>query len=418
MKRIVCLFLTLICFFNIVSCKKTKEDKGVFLGDPIVVAQGPSFDEVGWGPWQFPEIYVTEDGKVVVTLAMGLDSHMEYEVPKKSFISSDGGVTWNVAEDVFLYGEGYTAIMMENGNGFVGFKPKNAYDASFLDKYTAKNTFGTYSLYLADEVPEFSQEVIAKEYNPLTKEVNEFTVKINWPYMPINRLNNLCMPLDAYFALITLNGITKLSDGSLLAVMYSGGYNAENGKLASFGAYDNVYLFRSIDCGRTWDYYSQILATPEFTTFGGEGFTEPSISKMPDGSYVVLMRTGTGRASYIAYSTDNGKTWTKPTSFDKVGVLPKIVSLKCGVTLASYGRPGVYLRWTTDRSAQKWEDPIDLGISTAKEETMTASCCYTSMVALSDTEALIVYTDFQYPSLKDASKKVKTTLVRKITVKL
>ena len=114
--------------------------------------------------------------------------------------------------------------------------------------------------------------------------------------------------------------------------------------------------------------------------------------------------------SYFARSTDHGKTWSKPAIFDQVGVLPQLLPFRCGVTLASYGRPGVYLRASADETGLCWEDPIDLGVPKISR----GSCCYTSMIALDDTGALVAYSHFQYPDSDGIPKK--TLLIRKIRV--
>ena len=420
----------LTCFFNLVSCKKTGDEKGVFLSDPIVVAQGPTLEEAGWGPWQFPFMYKTDTNDIVVSLASGADSVEDYEAERINFVSKDNGETWNKANEDFEFGMGYCGLKMSNGKNFVGFESRNAYDASWLDAYTPKYTFATVSdlysslsLYYAKDIPEYSQKVIAKEYDPITKEINTFEATVNWEYMPIVRYqgrvwDNLVMPLTSWFAFAGFNSMIQLDDGTIIAVIYANGFNSETGKLSAYGDFSNVYLFASKDCGRTWDYYSQVLTTTKFSSFVLEGFCEASIEKVPDSSLIMLIRSGPVNPSYIVRSTDNGKTWTEPEGYNPTGVFPRLLSLKCGYTLASYGRPGVFFRWTDDPSGLKWNDPIDLGVTYDKVEIGKYSCGYTGMVELSDTEALLVYTDFQYPSLTDASKKVKTTLVRKITVKL
>lgn len=63
---------------------------------------------------------------------------------------------------------------------------------------------------------------------------------------------------------------------------------------------------------------------------------------MPDGSMLALLRSGP--PSYITRSMDQGRSWSKPQIFDKLGVLPQRLVLKSGVTLATYGRSWIFLR--------------------------------------------------------------------------
>lgn len=126
------------------------------------------------------------------------------------------------------------------------------------------------------------------------------------------------------------------------------------------------------------------------------------------------MRTtyGLGPAPvYSARSQDSGKTWSKPMVFDKVGVWPRLLALKCGVTLASYGRPGLYLRATNDPTGQKWENPI---IIITPSGVYDDTCAYSALMALDDNTALMVYSDFKH-KIADGSTR-KAIQVRRLTI--
>ena len=83
---------------------------------------------------------------------------------------------------------------------------------------------------------------------------------------------------------------------------------------------------------------------------------------------------------------------------------------KNGVTLASYGRPGLFLRATNGPAGRAWGSsatvvhPGVMGSDT---------CSYSDLVALDDHSALISYADFNYPD--EEGKPRKAILVRKIT---
>lgn len=84
-----------------------------------------------------------------------------------------------------------------------------------------------------------------------------------------------------------------------------------------------------------------------------------------------------------------------------MGVWPCLLTLKCGVTLATYGRPGIRVRATDDPACLNWNEPIENLESIREPEPYpghtlnTASCCYTNMVALDDRTAALVYSDFR-----------------------
>ena len=156
------------------------------------------------------------------------------------------------------------------------------------------------------------------------------------------------------------------------------------------------------------------------STDGFEGLDEPMMEQMPDGSVVMLMRSGAPKnptdpnryPCYITRSVDNCRTWSKPIPFGKVGVLPQIQSLECGVTLAVYGRPELFFRATADPSGIEWEEPIELDLYPSDHD---RSCYYTKMLVTGKDSVLLVYTDFNYPDVNDGTPK-KTVLVRTLKV--
>ena len=115
---------------------------------------------------------------------------------------------------------------------------------------------------------------------------------------------------------------------------------------------------------------------------------------------------------YWSRSTDEGRTWSDPEVFDNLGVWPAIITLNNGVTLTTYGRPGIYLRATADLSGIEWEDRYEIMAPDASG--LTNTCAYTDLIALDDNTAYLIYSDFYYPD--DEGKKRKTILGRKITV--
>jgi hypothetical protein len=141
---------------------------------------------------------------------------------------------------------------------------------------------------------------------------------------------------------------------------------------------------------------------------------EPDIAFMPDGSIICIMRSGSPRPSYISRSTDNGKTWSAPEYFDELGVWPTLLSLKNGVTLVSYGRPGVFIRATTDPSGMNWDERVTVVPKSPYGE--ENSCCYTGMAALGDDEVLLVYSYYFY--LNERSVPVKTILARRVHTRI
>jgi hypothetical protein len=117
-----------------------------------------------------------------------------------------------------------------------------------------------------------------------------------------------------------------------------------------------------------------------------------------------------------ARSTDDGKTWSVPRVFDSLGVLPQLLVLETGCTLASYGRPRVWVRATADKSGLTWAPRVEVPLHNVDWTEWGPTCGYTRMLALDANSAMLVYSDFGYPDHEGAPRK--TILVRTITVAL
>ena len=161
-------------------------------------------------------------------------------------------------------------------------------------------------------------------------------------------------------------------------------------------------ILRSTDSGRTFDLWSEIPYAPDAAVdpkaATRNGFTEPTVCFLPDGSVLCLMRTTDGGGPgplYSARSTDNGKTWSQPAVFDDLGVWPQMLRLKNGVTLAVYGRPGLYVRATADPAGLRWAQRVTIVPPGAIH---TETCSYAALLPLSDDRALLAYSDFNLPN--------------------
>ena len=92
-------------------------------------------------------------------------------------------------------------------------------------------------------------------------------------------------------------------------------------------------------------------------------------------------------------------------------------SLKCGVTLAVYGRPGIYVRATEDPSGLKWDAPVELMTPEDRSPLMNrrperpdfhqwaGSCCNMTAAVIGDNKIVIAYSDFYVPDEKGIKRK-------------
>ena len=401
----------------------------IVLSDPVVVSTGeitPHSENVKWGPRQFPVLLRTVKGDIYCKWNMCNDD-IQGSSPiggANSAISEDNGKTWRAttSEDKPI---GFHP--MSNGKRFSGFVAKPGYpETGITDDVTPVAVSQRNKVYRAIDCPKADLTVYASETDPVSGEKETFEVKLNWPFHPIDVYTSrtgphLIHPTTRAFSM----GNQIVIGDELYCCMYERGFNSVTGEALKYGTCTNVYVFRSTDNARSWDFISQVLMDDEFYNVrnipGFEGFVEPMMEVMPDGSVVMLIRTGGIHPSYITRSTDCCKTWSKPVIFDDFGVRPQIMTLKCGVTLASYGRPRMHLRATGDPSGLAWEAPIEIPMTLPFEEDPSVhhtrtSCFYTRLLPLDDTSALMVYTDFHYPDENGDPRK--SVLVRTIRVVL
>ena len=160
------------------------------------------------------------------------------------------------------------------------------------------------------------------------------------------------------------------------------------------------------------------------------GYAEPDFVFAPDGSMVMLLRTTDvfkgdkeWAPSYITRSTDMGKTWSKPTRYDNIGVLPGMCRLGDTI-LAIYGRPGIYVRATKDPAGLQWEAPVEVMTPNDRSTEMNepparpnfhqwvGSCCNCTILPLDEHRAMIAYSDFYHPCEDGVRRKsIKTRIV-------
>ena len=390
------------------------------LGEPTVVAQSDSAVEES-GHYQFPSIFYLANGNILARWGMHNDKLGEVGATACA-VSSDGGRTWVHSEGNGPRIFDDAKCLMSNGKYFVSFIGQSAHQVDYMGKYTPliSNATAKTNIYFAKDIAEYQVELQGLEYDPATGVTTSFPITLNWPYATVSLTNgNILTTVEANMQVGNYVGMIS-TDSGLYYCTYARGVNSKTGKSDLYSQYYSVYVFHSADNGRTWDYLSQVSVTSEVFKEAGvgnfEGFSESSMTQMPDGSVVMLMRSGGTHPSYLVRSTDGCKTWSTPQRFDDCGVWPQILTLGCGVTVATYGRPRLLVRATGDASGVVWDEPIEIALSgSEKLDYWDRSCFYTYLLRLSATEALMVYSDLQYPNQSGQGYR-RTILVRTITV--
>ena len=157
----------------------------------------------------------------------------------------------------------------------------------------------------------------------------------------------------------------ELADGALILPIYT--------TASGSGTLYRPALLRSQDRGKTWGDLSLIDADTKHR------HCEPALVVLPDRRWLCLMRPCMCRC----YSSDQGRTWTKPERVGFRGDCPCLLRTSAGVLLCAHRHPGTSLSYSLDDGAH-WTGPL------------TIDPCkggYPSMVELPDGSILCVYCD-------------------------
>ena len=383
----------------------------IILKDPVVASQAPP-DIRNWGPWQFPLLQRLEDGRLLLEYHREADSATAYGLPMGQAVSEDDGASWR---DVPTPGI-HAGLRLPNGDDLRAFqRPSPPISGLALPAPLAMvpcSYHVTYTYYRRSDLPANLQAGwwLRRRPSGVSGWMDE-QARVELPDDVAYTTENVFV-----FPYFEQDRIHVTPNGHLLATLYGLPQMAQNRIVVRrFQA----RLVESTDQGRTWRLKGSIPYIPDMKADPNwdarDGFSEPQIGFPPDGSILALLRTTDGNGVgplYVTRSLDGGASWEPPTVFDNLGVWPQLLSLPNGMTLAAYGRPGLYLRATTDPAARMWNERISLVPPGALGQD---TCSYSDLVALSDHEALIAYSDFNVPN-RDG-RPCKTLLVRRVEVR-
>ena len=133
-------------------------------------------------------------------------------------------------------------------------------------------------------------------------------------------------------------GFLCLSSGRILLPTYGRGRRDELGRVAVYASDDN---------GASWELLA-VLANPDHSLF------EPTVAQAPDGRVLMLAR-GQGD---IAFSSDEGQTWTQPEPFGIRMQAPQLLTLRDGTLLCIFDTPGIGAVFSRD-GGRTWICPAE-----------------------------------------------------------
>ncbi len=165
-----------------------------------------------------------------------------------------------------------------------------------------------------------------------------------------------------------VSGWRELSNGDIYVTMY--GQQKDDNTLCpyfqKYGEYD-FYLYRtwaivSHDRGKTFEYVGTIAdcQTYPIADINAEGYCETDIIEAENGHLVSILRTGGHEIAsplYCAHSYDFGKTWDAPYPICDWGVLPRLLKLSDSTLVIASGHIHTMLLFSTD-NGKTWSKPF------------------------------------------------------------
>ena len=111
---------------------------------------------------------------------------------------------------------------------------------------------------------------------------------------------------------------------------------------------EELGVYRSDDAGRSWRFVSRLAGT-------AGALDEPAITRAREGTIVMIARPN----GEIAFSGDEGRTWSKPAPFGVKMVAPFLLTLRDGTIACIFGwgaTGGIQIMWSDD-DGRTWTTP-------------------------------------------------------------
>ncbi len=317
----------------------------------------------------FPSVHLLSTGELICAVKMDADAHHVEGNFWGYMISRDGGRTWgmrNTAGMVYKGEAAYSRIPRPDGTlrMLAGYAlPGGGTDYQHLEGVSVEIADRGQSIHLRRDVRiELPKPSFRKKLD---------TKIVNFASLGPGKLEESGF---VFFSGSILDG----RPGELLTTMY--------GKLDG-DRYMRAFVARSDPAGKSWSYLKTIGGDAEAVVLEGEkrteGFTEPRMIRLGDGRLLAVMRRGSDNLMYRCWSSDDGRTWTKPESIGFRGVKPALWLMKNGLLALSTGRPDPVSLYLSPDGGQTWSSPTVLFREPGTR--------YTDLIEIAPDELLVVY---------------------------
>ena len=335
----------------------------------------------------YPGVHQFPTGEIMVTIRMSPDEWHPEGAFSAYCISGDGGLTWS---------HRYTLGAGANPDGAYTLQPREDGTIWQLWHWMQPDPPGQARQFHAT-LTRYSRS--GMEVGQVRDVRVRFSEEVNMEPARMTGFGELkdASKLERVPDVWLFGSILEALNGDWLATMCC--------RLARDRRYYRALLLRSRDEGKSWIQYSTIAAVePDEKPWPGMGDAGPSetgMVRLADSRLYAIFRTSSNGFMAHAWSSDDGKTWTRPVSTPFKGVAPRTRRLSSGVLACTYGRPGpVTIMFSMDGTGEKWSHVTELfdGMSTR----------YTDLIEVEPGRVLVVYDSVPYgwdpipyaPSLK------------------
>lgn len=308
-----------------------------------------TIDSVQYGERWFPFLFRHTDGTLLMYVEYGHDAHWS---PCFRIESRDEGQTWSNPTDNIpraSWCHSFADGRLFEFDTYGVQDPRSPHDACYFGAWSEPSRPGS----------------------PVEKSL----VRVHCPSARPLSLNALrgYPPFHWWSLWNGLHGTDKLSGEEIFVngPNFTSGLDAGGGRLIATGYYphadtairgDWVWLFESFDQGHNWREVS-VVARPSDELPAGAN--ETTINRLRDGRLYAVARTH--RPLVHMWSSDEGKTWTKPVPIKLIDsdIKPEYVWPVCkvlhdGSLAMTYGRPGKHLILDPSGTGTQWQSHLDL----------------------------------------------------------